>query len=191
MSLATYHGTPPDVEAQLKELLQQQEKFKQQLVEKDNEISRLNQRTASLENWVTRLCRTLGMQADGESHGLRSHGLSVSYLLPKSLQGKYVVVDALDKAVQAGLICIEDGVWHWQHKSKTLLAYFCGRVWCGDMPRIDPVTRLNIWRKGCMLFPDKELQQLFQINNLRLSRKQRIDCAVPEGAEVIDNLFDS
>lgn len=102
-----------------------------------------------------------------------------------------VRADVLQQALQEGLLTVaDDGRWVWQLPSKTLLAYFCGRMWCGDMPLYSQRAQGYIWQEGQGRFPRKDLVALFGVNTLRLLRKQRFWALLPKGWEQVDKIFD-
>lgn len=110
--------------------------------------------------------------------------------LPMKLRAG-VRAEALRAALQEGLVTVsDDGRWQWQLESKTLLAYFCGRMWCGDTPLYSKHARGYIWQSGQGRFPRKDLVALFGVSTLRLLRKQRIWAPLPKGWEQVDKFFD-
>lgn len=96
----------------------------------------------------------------------------------------------IDKALAKGVLAIsEAGQLYGCMISKTLVAYFIGRLWSGDEVYIDQVTKEPCWR-FCMNFPTKLAGQLFEEKSLRDFRKQRRDMPLPRGHELIDELFE-
>lgn len=99
-------------------------------------------------------------------------------------------VEVLKVALQEGVVRIsDDGHWVWTLESKTLLAYFCGRLWCGDTPCYSRKTGAYVWRLGERNFPKKDLVKLFGVTNLRTLRKNKNFCTLPAGWEIIDKFF--
>lgn len=94
----------------------------------------------------------------------------------------------LTLAVEQCYIAIdEQGRLRWLLESKTLLAYFCGRMWCGDTPR--NARGRQVWVQGGCSFPAKDLDALFAATNLRTLREKRKKSLLPTGAELVDTLF--
>ena len=93
-------------------------------------------------------------------------------------------------ALQEGIVSVgDDGRWQWQLESKTLLAYFCGRMWCGDTPLYSQHARGWVWQSGEGRFPRKDLVALFGIRNLRTLREQRYMGMLPVGWELVEKVF--
>ena len=93
-----------------------------------------------------------------------------------------------DKAIQAGLMVrTETGRYHWE-KSIALLAYMCGRLYCGDRI-VKDITSDNMIKKGSDYFPETDLNQLFQTKNLGQSHQQLKDKRPPIGHKCVDDLF--
>ncbi len=66
----------------------------------------------------------------------------------------------LGMAVEEGLLKIDDGKYVWSD-SQTLLAWFCGMVWCDDEIGTDPVTKTEIVKIGGGFFSDKDFKKIF------------------------------
>ena len=99
-------------------------------------------------------------------------------------------VEVLWAALQEGYLCIaDDGSWEWLLESKTLLAYFCGRMWCGDAAIYSNSAKGYIWQSGEQQFPRKELMALFGVRNLRTLREQRYMALLPTGWQLVENVF--
>ena len=99
--------------------------------------------------------------------------------------------DILMAAIKESYILVaDDGHLQWQLESKTLLAYLCGRVWCGDTSAYLKQQHTVRWKHGKRHFPEQALEQLFGVTGLRNLRRQRNLLPPPEGFELIDNLFD-
>lgn len=102
-----------------------------------------------------------------------------------------VNVEVLEAALQEGIVSVEDkGHLLWTLESKTLLAYFCGRMWCGDESFYSNIDHARVWRRSEKMFPEKDLAALFGEKNLRTLRKNRDLCPLPCGWEVIDDIFE-
>lgn len=93
-------------------------------------------------------------------------------------------------AIGAGLM--ETGGSHYQwKKSKVLLAYLCGRLYCGDISKYSPADGKSFWKPGrTEFFPDTELCELFQQTDIGQSRQNRKELPVPLGYEEVDKLFE-
>lgn len=99
--------------------------------------------------------------------------------------------EVLSAALQEGLLSAADeGHWLWLLPSKTLLAYFCGRIWCGDMALYNPRVKAYLWQGGNGRFPQKDLTGLFGVHNLRTLRGQRILEPLPAGWELVERIFE-
>lgn len=110
--------------------------------------------------------------------------------LPKKLSGR-INVEALEGAIDKGMLCIQEN-WklRWNLENRTLLAYFCGRMWCGDYCTFSSREKKWLWRQPSgVRFPKKDLVDLFDVRNLRTMREQRKDCVAPQGREEVDKLF--
>ena len=92
------------------------------------------------------------------------------------------------KAVEAEYM--EEAGSHYSWKgTKVLLAYMCGRIYCGDVPEYSKHEQKSFWKFGNGLFPDVELNALFEQTGIGQSRQNRRDMPVPANAGEIDKLF--
>lgn len=92
------------------------------------------------------------------------------------------------KAVEAGYM--EEAGSHYSWKgTKVLLAYMCGRIYCSDVPEYSKHEQKSFWKFGNGLFPDVELNALFEQTGIGQSRQNRRDMPVPANAGEIDKLF--
>ena len=106
-----------------------------------------------------------------------------------SLVGNPDKVRIIQKAMEKGLLAMTPlGHLHGLMRSKTLLAYFIGRLWSGDEVKNDAVTHEPIWVLRSS-FPTKLVEDLFEEKGLRDLRKQRRNMPLPQGHELIDSLF--
>jgi hypothetical protein len=106
--------------------------------------------------------------------------------IPKELQTDEAK-SIFEKAVKAKLmVSTETGCYQWQ-KSTALLAYMCGRLFCGD--RVKYIAGEDVIQKGSDYFPETALNQLFQTKNLGQSHQQLKDKRPPRGHECVDDLF--
>lgn len=110
-------------------------------------------------------------------------------VLPKILD-TYTARKVFAKAIEAGYIT-ECGSFYKWNNSKVLLAYMCGRIYCGDKPNYSKIEEKTFWKFGRQdMFPDAELKVLFQIQDLGQSRANRKDAIVPFKSEEIDKFFE-
>ena len=94
------------------------------------------------------------------------------------------------KAIEAGFMK-EQGTYYKWNESKVLLAYMCGRIYCGDKPEQSKFDEKPFWKFGRQgVFPDTELNHLFQLSDLGQSRSNRKDLAVPTKSNEIDKFFE-
>lgn len=106
-----------------------------------------------------------------------------------SLVGDPDKVRIIQKAMEKGLLAMTpSGHLHELMRSKTLLAYFIGRLWSGDEVKNDAVTHEPIWVLRSS-FPTKLVEDLFEEKGLRDLRKQCRNMPLPQGHELIDSLF--
>ena len=92
------------------------------------------------------------------------------------------------KAAEAGYM--EEGASHYSWKgTKVLLAYMCGPIHCGDVAEYSKHEQKSFWKFGNGLFPDVELNALFEQTGIGQSRQNRRDMPVPANAGEIDKFF--
>ena len=92
------------------------------------------------------------------------------------------------KAIEAGYIEEVGSHYSWKG-TKALLAYMCGRIYCGDYPEYSKYEQKIFWEFGNGLFPDVELNALFEQTGIGQSRQNRRDMPVPNNAGEIDKFF--
>lgn len=92
------------------------------------------------------------------------------------------------KAIEAGYMEEVGSHYEWKN-TKTLLAYMCGRIYCGDYPEYSKYEQKTFWEFGNGLFPDVELNALFEQTGIGQSRQNRRDMPVPNNAGEIDKFF--
>ena len=99
-------------------------------------------------------------------------------------------VKTFEKAVTAGLMERQGNGYKW-NKSNALLAYMCGRLYCGDCIEIDKYTGQPKYKRDkTEFFPEKALCTLFGVKNLGQTRRQVADQQnPPTGYKDIDRLF--
>lgn len=95
----------------------------------------------------------------------------------------------IKRAIADEFMEVQDGTLKW-NKSVVLLAYVCGRIYCGDKPEFQKRKQKYYWRLGKGgRFPDGLLQALFGVKNLGGARQKNRDTTVPDGAELVDKWF--
>ena len=101
-----------------------------------------------------------------------------------------LAVKVFAKAIEAGYMSEKDSHYKW-NDSKVLLAYMCGRIYCGDKPVYSDMDEKSFWKFGRLgVFPDTELSNLFEMPDLGQSRSNRKDLAVPAKSKEIDKFFE-
>lgn len=96
---------------------------------------------------------------------------------------------AMINAIQKGFVVEKDDHLVWTLESDTLLAYFLGRLFCGDHPYYSTRKRESIWQHGSYDFPNSLAKALFNKTTLIKLRRQRKNCKVPKDFELVDVLF--
>ena len=114
-------------------------------------------------------------------------------------EGKVVLTNRLNtelakqifsKAIDAGYIK-DCGTYYKWNSSKVLLAYICGRIYCGDEPKSSSYDEKPSWKFGNNgVFPDSELNVLFKVSDIGQSRLNRKDFPVPSKSQEIDKFFE-
>ena len=93
-------------------------------------------------------------------------------------------------AIENGLMEEVGSHYKW-NESKALLAYMCGRIYCGDYPKYSAREVKSYWKPGrTEFFPESDLNALFQETALGQSRQNRKGEAVPMGSKKVDELFE-
>lgn len=112
-------------------------------------------------------------------------------ILPSKLD-KNDAKDLFCKAIEVKLMDIDGDKYVW-NKSNALLAYFCGRIYCGDTLIRENLTEEIIVKRNSTIFPESDLMSLFYnkngcpIRNLGQSRLQLY--YPPKEHEKVDILF--
>lgn len=97
---------------------------------------------------------------------------------------------ALDRAVHDGYLTFSpEGKLNFTFGSKSLMAYFWGRLLCGDSSYLQRKTLKWLWKPGKDLFPDQELAASTGLEGIGVLRRQRVGKALPSGWELIDEYF--
>ncbi len=88
-------------------------------------------------------------------------------------------------ALQMGYMSLENGCYQWK-KSKALLAYMCGRLYCDDSVTGADSYHTGEYIKGCRQLPATAVKRLFGVDvaNNRCVMKQ-----LPRGSWTVDELF--
>jgi hypothetical protein len=77
------------------------------------------------------------------------------------------------KAIEEGYM--EEAGSHYSWKgTKALLAYMCGRIYCGDYPEYSKYEQKTFWEFSNGLFPDVELNALFEQTGIGQSSASRL-----------------
>lgn len=77
-----------------------------------------------------------------------------------------LAVKVFAKAIEAGYMSEKGSHYKW-NDSKVLLAYMCGRIYCGDKPVYSDMDEKSFWKFGRLgVFPDTELSNLFEMPDL-------------------------
>lgn len=116
--------------------------------------------------------------------------------LPQTILSDYDKVKAkgmpyFETAKAMGLITVNGEYLSWT-KSKVLLEYFCGRIYCGDHVQVDTYSKYTEWKTGGSYMPVKELQKLFNMIDFGQQRRNRINNggSAPKRYEIIDAIYD-
>ena len=92
-----------------------------------------------------------------------------------------------DLAMEAGLMRQTANGYEWTD-SQVLLAYFCGKIYCGDYVKVGKMD--SIWKAGNeAFFPEKALGKLFSRPNIGISRRKQLEGTPPKGYQKIEQLF--
>lgn len=96
------------------------------------------------------------------------------------------------KAIEQGFMKEDGHHYRWnENESKVLLAYMCGRIYCGDKPARIEQNGKTIWELGKFgFFPETGLNELFQTRELGQSRSNRIAQTTPQKSSIIDEMID-
>lgn len=117
-----------------------------------------------------------------------SEETSCKVVLPERLNTE-LANKVFAQALEAGYMKLEGPHYKWA-ESKVLLAYMCGRIYCGDYPERLKMETKTYWKFGMELFPDTELCALFDTSDIRQSRQNRKDLTVPKNFQKIDIFFE-
>lgn len=90
-------------------------------------------------------------------------------------------------AIGAGLMKQTANGYEWT-ESQVLLAYFCGKIYCGDYVKVGKMD--STWKAGNeAFFPEKALGKLFSRPNIGISRRKQLEGTPPKGYQKIEQLF--
>lgn len=102
-----------------------------------------------------------------------------------------LAIKMFETAVEEGLISWRDNKYKWTG-TEVLLAYFCGRIYCGDTIAYNPQNKKYSWKRGKNGdFPDRELNEFFGKDNLGTSRNNRINSPAPKGYKKINEIYEA
>lgn len=95
------------------------------------------------------------------------------------------------RAIQNGYmeLLLDNGTYKW-HRSKALLGYLCGRLYCGDRVRTN-ASGIKELTRGVDGFPMMACRTLFAMDVAKSRTQQFNTGAIPNGHEQIDNLFEN
>lgn len=112
--------------------------------------------------------------------------------LTKQLQETMLNASAFDKAVAMGYIVMAEDGQHlvWALGNNALLAYFCGKLWCGDKGVFSRRKQAMLWSPGKLMFPAAQLNRTFGVTTLKQIRIKRKNLTLPRCFQLVDNLFD-
>ena len=154
--------------------------------------------TGSSEFWGTVITLISSASLIIGAEALRKEQMQSSEDTLSNDEGGVVLPRALDtelarkifsKAIEAGYM-VENGSHYKWNESKVLLAYMCGRIYCGDKTNYSKLQDKGYWKFGGWFFPDTELNNLFDVSGLGQSRANRKDLQVPIKSIEIDNFFE-
>ena len=101
-----------------------------------------------------------------------------------------LAVKVFAKAIEAGYMSEKGSHYKW-NDSKVLLAYMCGRIYCGDKPVYSDMDEKSFWKFGRLgVFPDTEVSHVCEMPDLGQSRSNRKDLVVPAKSKEIDKFFE-
>lgn len=98
-----------------------------------------------------------------------------------------------EAAKKEGLIEDNGNNLEWKG-TKVLLAYFCGRIYCGDYTKSPQLVReMPIWVSGGHKLPEAELNKLFDVKDLSQQRRNRTsnEETPPKGYIEIDAIVEA
>ena len=96
-------------------------------------------------------------------------------------------ISVYNKAITKEYMTLKpDGTYKW-NKTNRLLAYMCGRLYCGDRVRENKSDYTTEYKKGRGKLPAKELKKLFGAD----VGKTRDNIDVPGHYDIIDELFNN
>lgn len=113
------------------------------------------------------------------------------FVLPPELNSP-IAQTIFSKAIEEGYISQKGDLLQW-HKSNALLAYFCGRLFCGDVLTFEVGSERPLYKRAGKL-PETAIMGVFldqygkKLPGLSDSRRQL--SYAPFGYEIIDELFD-
>lgn len=122
---------------------------------------------------------------------MKDNNVDLSVLcIPPSLRLRMRHPEALQRAVEEGFIVMVEGHLHWTSDNKTQLAYFCGRLFCGDYSCPCKRKAGHVWKHQAGIgFPARELELLFGVPLLGQIRRNQKNMRISDVTQVVDLLF--
>lgn len=155
-------------------------------------IRLLMKKSSSSAEIVTE-CASQGLESKPVTYDVEQNHDTISegIFIPKELDTQ-LARKVFSKAIERGFMMEDGHYYRWnENESKVLLAYMCGRIYCGDRPVKIEQTGKVIWELGrCGFFPDTGLNELFQTKDLGQSRSNRIAQTTPQRSAFIDEMFE-
>lgn len=104
--------------------------------------------------------------------------------MPLKLKANLLNVEILVRAIDEDLIEVRNGRLHWKVENLTLLAVFCGMLWCGDRVEYNKRMRCYVLIQGDGKFPNRDLKDLFGVSsNLSVLRRHKFASCVTQEYE--------
>lgn len=108
--------------------------------------------------------------------------------LPDKLNTE-LAMKVFNKALEDEFLKVEKGKLKWK-KSTALLAYMCGRIYCGDFSQYYKRENCYRWKWGDEgRFPTSLLESLFDTKNIGQSRQNGKNDIAPDGSVHVDSWF--
>lgn len=148
---------------------------------------------AELDKFIEMLAKREWLEAAKSAKPIEGQEASLS----EECQPKRVAMKLTEAQQQAFILAVErdymspigDGTYDWK-LPKVLLAYFLGRLFCGDYISTDNVAGREEWTSGNKDFPEQQLCQLFGMQSISANRRTRLGKVVPDGYEKIESLIE-
>lgn len=181
--LGEIHNLKEALTAHLNEEITNEQLFEWMGIEKPNdEDLMLHQKYSSklpiLEEWNE------PQHSDNNSNVVEHEQQQAKQDIPL-LRDSQQEIDVFGKALQKGYMSLCNGGYKW-HEPKSLLAYMCGRLYCGDRIKENSNDYSEEYKKGRTNLPKAELKALFGID---VGANRDVIKAPPRGHWKIDDLF--